>query len=29
MRTTLRRVALLAMLAIAAVYGGGGHHVWP
>jgi hypothetical protein len=29
MRTTLRRVALLAMLAVAAVYGGGGHHVWP
>jgi hypothetical protein len=29
MRTTLRRVALVAALAIAAVYGSGGHHVWP
>jgi hypothetical protein len=29
MPTMLRRVALVAALAIAAVYGSGGHHVWP
>jgi hypothetical protein len=29
MRTALRRVALVAALAVAAIYGSGGHHVWP